>query len=133
MGRVDLPPPIAPVLAPLASTLDARQADLLEPLFLGLLFAHGRRTATSWFRAGDMADDFRRGYTLLGTLGRARIASFAGILFSRLRRAIDPGPCWLLALDDSPTQRAGPCVEGAGIHPNPTPGPTHQPFLYGHR
>jgi hypothetical protein len=132
MCRVDLPPPIAPVLATLASTLDARHADLLEPLFLGLLFAHGRRTATSWFRAGDMADDFRRGYTLLGTLGRARIASFAGILFSRLRRAIDPGPVWLLALDDSPTQRYGPCVEGAGIHHNPTPGPTHQPFLYGH-
>jgi len=132
MCRVDLPPPIAPVLATLASTLDARHADLLEPLFLGLLFAHGRRTATSWFRAGDMADDFRRGYTLLGTLGRARIASFAGIVFSRLRRAIDPGPFWLLALDDSPTQRYGPCVEGAGIHHNPTPGPTHQPFLYGH-
>jgi hypothetical protein len=27
------------------------------------------------------------------------------------------------ALDDTPTKRAGPKVEGAGFHHNPTPGP----------
>jgi hypothetical protein len=37
-----------------------------------------------------------------------------------------------LAIDDTPTQRYGPQVEGAGVHHNPTPGPANQPFLYGH-
>ena len=36
------------------------------------------------------------------------------------------------ALDDTPTPRYGPKVQGAGIHHNPTPGPTHAKFLYGH-
>jgi hypothetical protein len=132
MDLLPLPPPLAPFVATLASLVDARQADLVAPLVQGLLFAHGRRTATSWFRAGACADDFRRAYHLLGTLGRDRVDGFAGVFFSRLRRTIDPGPHWLFAVDDSPTQRYGPCVEGAGLHHNPTPGPTHQRFLYGH-
>ena len=37
-----------------------------------------------------------------------------------------------LTLDDTPTQRYGPKVEGAGLHHNPTLGPANQPFLYGH-
>ena len=37
-----------------------------------------------------------------------------------------------LAIDDSPTKRYGPQVEGAGIHHNPTPGPAGSKFLYGH-
>jgi hypothetical protein len=37
-----------------------------------------------------------------------------------------------LTLDDTPSQRYGPQVEGAGLHHNPTPGPSNQPFLYGH-
>lgn len=35
-------------------------------------------------------------------------------------------------IDDSPTKRYGPHVEGAGIHHNPTPGPADAKFLYGH-
>ena len=38
----------------------------------------------------------------------------------------------LLALDDSPTKRFGPEVEGAGVHHNPTPGPVDGKWLYGH-
>jgi hypothetical protein len=38
----------------------------------------------------------------------------------------------LLALDDTPTKRYGPKVQGAGIHHNPTPGPADAEFLYGH-
>jgi hypothetical protein len=132
MCLLPLPAPIAPLVATLASLVDGRQADLVPPLFQGILFAHGRRTATTWFRAGDFADDFRRGYHLLGTLGKDRINTGSALLFSRLRRAIDPGPHWLFAVDDSPTQRYGPCVEGAGLHHNPTPGPSHQRHLYGH-
>lgn len=36
------------------------------------------------------------------------------------------------ALDDTPTERYGRYVEGAGVHHNPTPGPAGTPFVYGH-
>ena len=38
----------------------------------------------------------------------------------------------VFAIDDSPTKRYGPHVEGAGKHHNPTPGPAGSKFLYGH-
>jgi hypothetical protein len=38
----------------------------------------------------------------------------------------------LAVLDDTPTKRYGPKVEGADIHHNPTPGPADQKYLYGH-
>ena len=38
----------------------------------------------------------------------------------------------VFAIDDSPTKRYGPHVEGAGKHHNPTPGPAGSQFLYGH-
>jgi DDE superfamily endonuclease len=126
------PEPIDHLVDSLAFSLDKRHRDLLEPLFLGELLSHGRRTATAWFRAGGISEEFRRGYTLLGTIGRSKVDDFARRLFWHLREDIDPGPRWLFALDDSPTKRYGPCVEGAGIHHNPTPGPAQQKFLYGH-
>src|SRR5262249_26750209 len=130
---------------PVTALFDLRHTELIEPLFLGELLAHGRRTATAWFRAGGITDDFRRAYTVLGTpghfrrvfpapppLGKGRPPAAAAALFRALRRTIDPGPRWLIALDDTPTQRYGPEVEGAGLHHNPTPGPAQQKFLYGH-
>jgi hypothetical protein len=46
----------------------------------------------------------------------------------------DPGPDGhlTLAVDDSPTKRYGKCVEGAGVHRNPTPGPADGDWVYGH-
>jgi hypothetical protein len=38
----------------------------------------------------------------------------------------------LAVIDDTPTKRYGPKVEGADIHHNPTPGPADQKYLYGH-
>ena len=38
----------------------------------------------------------------------------------------------VFAIDDSPTKRYGPHIEGAGKHHNPTPGPAGSKFLYGH-
>jgi hypothetical protein len=35
-------------------------------------------------------------------------------------------------LDDTPTPRYGPCIDGAGIHHNPSPGPAGERFVYGH-
>jgi hypothetical protein len=56
----------------------------------------------------------------------------AGVLLGLIVRTLPFGPRILLALDDTPTKRYGPQVEGAGIHHNPTPGPAGQAFLYGH-
>src|SRR5207248_4187085 len=53
----------------------------------------------------------------------------------RLLPALDPllqGDRLLLAFDDTPTARSGPCIEGAGLHHNPTPGPAGEQFVYGH-
>src|SRR5262245_65635670 len=36
------------------------------------------------------------------------------------------------ALDDTPTERYGRHVQGAGVHHNPTPGPAGSPYVYGH-
>ena len=132
MPRIELPDPLAGLVAHLTALLDRRHADLLSPLFIGQLLAHGRRTATAWFRAGGIGEDFKRAYTLLGTVGRSCTGVFAGALFHCLRRTLSPGARWLFALDDTPTQRYGPHVEGAGLHPNPTPGPAHQRYVYGH-
>src|SRR5262245_16071392 len=126
------PDPVKRFLEQACAAFDKRHAELVQPLFLGELLAHGRRTATSWFRAGDISDEFRRAYTLLGTLGRSKVPICAAQLFQDLRGTIDPGERWLLVIDDTPTQRYGPCVEGAGIHHNPTPGPAQHQFLYGH-
>src|SRR5205085_9064763 len=74
----------------------------------------------------------RKNINLLGTLGKSKVPTCAGLLFRDLCGSIGPGPRWLLALDDTPTQPYGPCIEGAGLHHNPTPGPAQQEFFYGH-
>ena len=56
------PDPVKRFLDHIAATFDKRHCDLVEPLFLGELLGHGRRTATSWFRAAGIAEDFRRGW-----------------------------------------------------------------------
>jgi hypothetical protein len=56
----------------------------------------------------------------------------AGRLLVLLLRHLPLGQRVLLAVDDSPTKRYGPHVQGAGIHHNPTPGPADQKSVYGH-
>ena len=42
----------------LAAGLHARNRWRLPVLLVGLLFAHGRRTVTTWLRAAGVSDDF---------------------------------------------------------------------------
>jgi hypothetical protein len=118
----------------LTSVLDRRSAPRLLRLLCGALFARGRRTVTSWFRAAGITDDFRPAYNALWAAGRraqglaARL--LAGVLLPHMRQVA--GDRLLFGLDDSPTARYGPCVQGAGIHHNPTPGPAGEKFVYGH-
>jgi hypothetical protein len=45
---------------------------------------------------------------------------------------VKDAPRLTLAIDDTPTPRYGPHVQGAGVHHNPTPGPAGSPYVYGH-
>ena len=115
----------------LAAGLHARNRWRLPILLAGILFAHGRRTVTSWLRAAGVSIGFQDYYCFLAALGGKTKSVATRLLVLVLRRL--PLPDRLLAvIDDTPTKRYGPMVEGAGIHRNPTPGPADQKFLYGH-
>jgi hypothetical protein len=100
-------------------------------LLLGMLFAQGRRTVTTWLRAAGIRLHYQDYYYFLAAVGR-KTKSVATRLVFLLLEELPLGERVLLILDDSPTKRYGPHVEGADIHRNPTPGPSDQLYLYGH-
>jgi hypothetical protein len=115
----------------LAAPLHRRSARRLADVVVGILMASGRRTAASWWRAARIGDRFRPYYYFLGGVGR-KAAEVAAVLLRITLDHVEPGGRLLFALDDTPTKRYGPKVQGAGIHHNPTPGPAGSKFLYGH-
>jgi hypothetical protein len=115
----------------LAAGLHARNRWRLPVLLMGILFAGGRRTVTSWLRAAGVSVDFQDYYYFLAPLGR-KAGSVATRLFLLVLRTLPLPDRLLVVIDDSPTKRYGPKVEGADIHHNPTPGPADQKYLYGH-
>ena len=115
----------------LSAGLHARNRWRLPVLVVGILFAQGRRTVTTWLRAAGVSDDYQDYYYFLAALGR-KSESVATQLVALLLRTLPLPKRLLLVIDDSPTKRYGPKVEGADVHHNPTPGPADQPFLYGH-
>ena len=116
----------------LASALDRRSARRLALLLLGAVLARGRRTVTAWIGAAKLGGQFRRCYTAVAAAGRN--ADFAtALLAAEILKPIVAGQGRLtLAIDDTPTKRYGPKVQGAGVHHNPTPGPAGSAFVYGH-
>jgi hypothetical protein len=118
-------------VAALAVPLHRRLAWRLAHVVIGILLAHGRRTVASWWRAAGIGSGFRSYYYFLESIGR-KTTAVAAVVFALLRDQLDPGERWLLAIDDTPTKRYGPKVQGAGVHHNPTPGPAGSKFLYGH-
>jgi len=118
----------------MAAPLDHRSRKYWLPVVIGVLFAQGRRTASRWFAAAGVADDWRDHYYFLGSLGRkiSEVASELLMIAMTWIPKTHVGEYVRLAIDDSPTKRYGPHVEGAGIHHNPTPGPAGNEFLYGH-
>ena len=115
----------------LAAGLHARNRWRLPVLLTGILFASGRRTVTTWLRAAGVSDDFQDYYYFLECVGR-KSESIATQLVGLVLQTLPLPKRLLLVIDDSPTKRYGPKVEGADVHHNPTPGPADQPFLYGH-
>jgi DDE superfamily endonuclease len=134
MSFSHLPTAVSAWFSLLVGALERRSAPRLLLLLLGALFGRGRRTVTSWFRAAGVTDAFRPAYNALWAAGRhapALAYRLLGCVLLPLLR-VAPGDHWLFAIDDTPTPRYGPCVQGAGVHHNPSPGPAGEKFVYGH-
>src|SRR3954452_2822478 len=116
----------------LASALDRRSAPRLALLFLGAVLARGRRTGTSWIRSAKLSDQFRPCYTAVAAAGKRADRIARRLLTEVVRPLLRGATRMTLALDDTPTRRYGPHVQGAGVHHNPTPGPAGSPYVYGH-
>jgi hypothetical protein len=115
----------------LSAGLHGRSSWRLGVLLAGVLFAQGRRTVSTWLRAAGVSPDYVDYYYFLAAVGhKARLVSWR--LLSLILRLVPLPERVLLVLDDSPTKRYGPKVEGADVHHNPTPGPADQKYLYGH-
>jgi len=116
----------------LTSALDRRSAPRLVWLFLGAVLARGRRTVTSWIRAAGLSRKYQPCYTTVAAAGKQADNIAARLVYEVVKPLVADQARITLALDDTPTQRYGPYVQGAGIHHNPTPGPAGSPHLYGH-
>src|SRR5262245_60974696 len=104
MSVAHLPPLWQHLIGRMAALLDRRLAARLLLLLGGILFAHGRRTVTSWLRAAQVGRDFQDYYYFLGVLGRHGVWPAAYLLRHAVERAAPAGPL-SFALDDTPTPR----------------------------
>jgi Transposase DDE domain len=125
---------LSSLVARLTIKLDPRIQLLFGAIFIGIFVtAERRRTATSWFRAGGVGKEFRRAYGALWSVGRKSECMARTVLLDVEKLLADTDEEEITyAIDDSPSKRYGPEVEGAGLHHNPTPGPAGSKFLYGH-
>ena len=118
----------------LRAVMDRRIAFRLSIIVAGMLLGDGRRTASAWFVAAGVQDDWDRFYDCLISVGRTSgklATAVLGLVVQKFAPGL--GDRILLGMDDSPTSRYGRHVEGAGVHHNPTPGPADGEWLYGHR
>src|SRR5258708_27766580 len=122
MSFSHLPAWLSRVFVNFTTWLDRRTAARLPLLLTGILFASGRRTVTSWFRPVGITTEFRRAYHVVFAVGR-KADHLALATLSAVQPCLAQPQRLLFAIDDTPTARYGPCVAGAGVHHNPTPGP----------
>ena len=115
----------------LMAVMDRRMAFRLAIIISGMLLADDRRTASAWFVAAGVQEDWDRFYDALMSIGRTS-AKLATVVLGLVVQKLAPRDRILLGMDDSPTSRYGKHVEGAGVHHNPTPGPADGAWLYGH-
>src|ERR1700691_4232606 len=83
-----LPAQLSAWVSSLVAALDKRSAPRLALLLTGALFAVGRRTVTSWLRAADIRDDFRRAYSVLFSAGRRSVGVATQLLIFVLKPLI---------------------------------------------
>src|ERR1700744_4842768 len=97
----------------LANALDPRSAGRLAVLFLGVLLTRGRRTVSSWIRAAGLSDQYRRCYATIAAVGRRTERLAPRVLLDVIKPLVAGEARVVLALDDTPTERYGPKVQGA--------------------
>jgi hypothetical protein len=87
---------------------------------------------TRWIRAARLSAQFRPCYTTVAAAGKRADGIAVRLIYEVLKPLLAGMNRVVVALDDTPTPRNGPHVQGAGVHHNPTPGPVGGPFVYGH-
>jgi hypothetical protein len=132
MTSSHLPPVACQWFSRLAAALDRRTGPRLALLLLGAVLARGRRTVTSWIRAAKLSDRFQSCYIAVAAAGKKTEMIAAYLVRAVIKPLVGGANRLTLAIDDTPTPRYGPHVQGAGIHHNPTPGPAGSPYVYGH-
>ena len=132
-ARVPLTGTIQTAVSLLQAVMDRRIAFRLAIVVAGMFLADDRRTASAWFVAAGVQDDWDRFYDCLISVGRTS-GKLATVILGLVVQKFAPGlgDRILLGMDDSPTSRYGRHVEGAGVHHNPTRGPADGEWLYGH-
>jgi len=116
----------------ICSVLHQRSAWRMSIIIAGIIFAKGRKTITSWFRAAGITERYKAFYYFVGSIGQ-KTEIIATVLFGIIVKLVYKNQDRvLMAIDDSPTKRYGRQVAGAGIHRNPTVGPDGAKFVYGH-
>lgn len=116
-------PPSCHWFTRLAGALDPRSGPRLAWLLVGALLARGRRTVTSWIRAAGLSNEFRPCYTTVSAVGKRTDLMAAHLAYEAVKPLVAGTERLTFALDDTPTERYGRHVQGAGAHHNPTPGP----------
>jgi hypothetical protein len=114
-----------------ASALDRRSAPRLALRVLGAVLARGRRTVTRGIRAAGLSDPFRPGSTAVAAAGTTAGMIAASLVLAVVTPLVGGAERLTRALDDTPTKRSGPHVQGAGVHHHPTPGPAGSPDVSG--
>src|SRR5690349_15294654 len=71
-------------------------------------------------------------YTTVAAAGKRADSIAARLAWQVVKPLVAAADRLTFALDDTPTPRYGPHVQGAGVHHNPAPGPAGGPFVYGH-
>ena len=125
-------PPSCHWFSRLGSALDPRSAPRLAWLLVGAVLARGRRTVTSWIRAAGLSGEYRPCYTTVAAVGTRTDLMAAHLAREVVKPLVADDARLTFSIDDTPTQRYGRHVQGAGVHHNPTPGPAGGPFVYGH-
>jgi DDE superfamily endonuclease len=132
-AKIPLCGALSAAVGAIAAVLDRRIAFRLAIIVAGMMLADDRRTASAWFVAAGVQDDWDRFYDCLISIGR-KSRQIATVVLGLVVMKLAPGPGGRIrvGLDDSPTQRYGRHVEGAGVHHHPSPGPADGEWLYGH-
>ena len=113
----------------LAAALDRRSAVHLVLVFAGAVLARGRRTVTSWIRAAGLSADYKPVYTAVTAAGKRTDAIAVRLAWEVVRPRVAAAGRLTFALDDAPTPRYRPHVQGAAVHHNPTTGPAAGPLV----